>query len=179
MEITTDLLLTAAFIFALRVINNAVGTVRLVLLARQEKLLTSVLAFFEALVFAVTITGVVTDLRNGFNLMAYCGGFAVGSYVGLLIEARLITSFSIVNIFSQVDGHQLALALRQAGFGVTEIAGEGHSGKVTMLRSMVNQRDVPRMMTIVEETEGDAFVALEPARSVQGGYLRRPRSLTQ
>ncbi len=179
MEITPELLASAGLIFALRVLNNAIGTVRLVLLARQEKLLTSIMGFFEALIFAITITGVVTDLSNIVNLSAYCLGFSVGSYVGLAIEARLITSFTIINVFANKGGHELAIALREQGFGVTEMLGQGHSGEVTMLRSMVNQRDTSRFVQIVESLNKDAFVALEPARSVQGGYLRRPRNSIQ
>jgi uncharacterized protein YebE (UPF0316 family) len=173
---TTEMLLAAGLIFILRVVNNAIGTVRLVLLARQQRLLTAVLGFFEALVFAITIAGVVTDFSNILNLLAYCGGFAVGSWVGMAIESRFLTSFMIVNIFSNERGHDIALALRANGYGVTELGGEGHQGKVTMLRSVVSQRDAPALLKVVRETNDDAFVAIEQARSVQGGWLRPARN---
>ena len=50
--ITTDALLTAGLIFVLRVLNSGLGTVRLILLARQRRLLTVVFGFFEALLGA-------------------------------------------------------------------------------------------------------------------------------
>lgn len=169
---TTNVLLTALLIFVLRVINNAVGTVRLVTLARGMRVITAVLGFFEALVFAITISGVVADLSNMLNLIAYCGGFAVGSYVGMILEARFVTSFVIVNVFAPKSGHQIAVALREKGYGVTEMIGEGHSGDVTMLRSVTGHRDVPRITQIVSELAPESFIAVEQVRSMQGGWMR-------
>lgn len=90
--VTTDALLTAGLIFVLRVINNGIGTIRLISLARQQRALTVTLGFFEAMIFAVTIAGVVADLTNVLNMLAYCGGFSVGAYIGMMIESRFITS---------------------------------------------------------------------------------------
>lgn len=173
---TTNTLAIGVLIFGLRVVNNAIGTVRLVTLARGQRAITAVLAFFEALVFAITISGVVADLSNIVNLMAYCGGFAVGSWLGMALESRLVTAFLIINVFATEQGHTIALALRQAGFGVTEMLGEGHEGNVTMLRSVINHRDADRLMSIVHQINPEAFVAIEQARTVQGGTLRSTRN---
>jgi uncharacterized protein YebE (UPF0316 family) len=171
--LTNDTLLIAVLIFVLRVINSGIGTIRLILLARQQRTLTVILAFFEALTFAITVAGVVTDLRNVFNLLAYCGGFATGAYIGMTIEARYITSYVVVNIISALHGHRIAVALREQGYGVTETIGEGLNGTVSVLRSIVNRRDVPGVIEIVSQQHPEAFVSVEEARSVQHGWLRR------
>ena len=171
--ITSDALLVAVLIFVLRVVNSGIGTIRLILLARQKRSLTVILAFFEALTFAITVASVVTDMRNVFNILAYCSGFAAGAFIGMTIEARFITSYMTVNIVSASYGHEIAVALREQGYGVTETFGEGLSGKVTMLRSIVNRRDVPRVVEIVTHHHPEAFVSVEEARSVQHGWLKR------
>ncbi len=170
---TQEMIFTALLIFLLRVINNAIGTVRLVTLARGMRWLTAILGFFEALIFAVTISGVVTDLTNLPNLIAYCGGFSVGAWVGMSLEARFVKTFVIVNVFASKNGHEVALALRQQGFGVTEMMGEGHAGGVTMLRSVTSHREVPKINAIVKEIAPDSFVAVEQVRSIQGGWMRQ------
>ncbi|MFN8452447.1 MAG: DUF5698 domain-containing protein, partial [Anaerolineae bacterium] len=85
LDLSTDALLLAAVIFILRILNTGIGTVRLVIVTRQQRLLAAVLAFCEALAFAITISSVATDLNNIMNLLAYCGGFSVGNYVGMVI----------------------------------------------------------------------------------------------
>lgn len=173
---TLDPILWALLIFVLRIVNSAVGTIRVVVVARDRRILASIMAFVEALVFAVVIANVVSDLSNLPNLIAYCGGFAVGNYVGMAIEARLVTSYVIVNIISAQDGHGIAVALRDAGHGVTEIKGAGGSGDVAMLSSVVQRRDVPDVLKTVYRINPKAFVTMEEARSVQHGWMRAVRN---
>lgn len=177
LTITPETLGMAALLFAMRVLNNSISTIRLITLARQQRLITAVLGFFEALIFAVTIAWVVTDLTNVLNLFMYCFGFAVGGFVGMWLESRLITSYSIVNIFARHRGHELAAALRSHGFGVTETVGEGLTGEVTMLRSVVTRRDLPRVMDIIRSAHPDAFIAVEEARTVSRGHVNGIRRL--
>ena len=98
LDFSLDALLLAGLIFALRILNTGIGTIRLVIVTRQQRLLAAFLAFFEALLFAVTISGVAADLNNIMNLMAYCLGFSVGNYVGMVIERRFISSFITVSV---------------------------------------------------------------------------------
>lgn len=172
-DFTLDALFFAVFIFVLRVMNYAIGTLRLVAIARGRKLLSAVLAFIEALVFAVVIAGVVSDLSNIVNLMAYCLGAAVGSYVGMVLDARMITSYMTLNIVSQKNGHDVALKLRALGHGVTETRGEGYAGEVTMLRSVIEKKDVPATLQNVREIDPNAFISIEEARAIHKGWLRQ------
>ena len=76
MTVTQEAILSALFIFGLRVFNSAIGTMRLVVVARGQRWLTSILGFIEALIFAFVTANVVTDLSNMLNLVAYCGGLS-------------------------------------------------------------------------------------------------------
>ncbi len=176
LDLSSDALLLAAAIFFLRILNTGIGTVRLVIVTRQQRLFAAFLAFFEALLFAVTISSVATDLNNIMNLLAYCAGFSVGNYIGMAIERRFITSFMTVNVVCSEHGHEVAMALRAQGYGVTETVGEGRDGKVTMLRSVVLNREVPKLIVIIRATHADAFVAVEEARAVHRGWVRAARS---
>lgn len=173
MTITTEALITALVIFILRIFNNGIGTIRLIVMARQQRTLTVVLAFFEALTFAVTIAGVATDLSNLLNLAAYCVGFAVGNWVGMAIEARFIVSYVRINIFAKTKGQEIADKLRQHGYGVTVASGTGHEGPTEMLHAIATRRDVPQIVDIVNDINPSAFTFVEEARAVNKGYIRK------
>jgi uncharacterized protein YebE (UPF0316 family) len=172
---TPDAVLLATFIFALRIVNSALGTVRVIVTVHQHRWLSSVLSFVEALIFAVVIANVVNDLSNFLNLLAYCGGFALGNYIGMVIESRYITSYVTATIIVQDKGHDIAAALRQHGYGVTETLGEGRDGTVSLLRSVLYQRDVPDMLKIVRQVHPEAFVSVEEARAIHKGWIRAAR----
>jgi uncharacterized protein YebE (UPF0316 family) len=168
---TPEALLLAFILFAMRVVNYAISTLRLVFIARDMRLLSAVTAFMEALIFAVVMASVVTDLSNIANLMAYCLGAAIGSYVGMSLEAHFITSYSSVNIITNLGGNMLAEKLREHGFGVTVTHGEGRDGQVDILRSSANNRDVPLLLDIVNYTQPDAFVQVDSTRAIRRGWI--------
>ncbi|MCU0496148.1 MAG: DUF5698 domain-containing protein [Anaerolineae bacterium] len=170
--ITLEFVLGALLIFALRVMNYAISTIRTVAIARQRRLISASLAFLEAFLFVVVIANIVQDLSNLLYLLAYCLGASVGSYVGMLLEERFITSYVTVNIIANQNGHEIAVALREQGYGVTETIGEGRSGSVVMLRSTVVNRDARDVIDTVHRIDPTAFVALEEARSIMRGWLR-------
>lgn len=166
-SITPEMLALPTLIFVLRVFNNALITVRFLLIARRQRIWASALGFIEALVFAYVTANVITNLENLLNLFAYCLGLAVGSYVGMLIEERFITSYVSARIITPIKGQELAVALRGGGFGVTEVDGRGHSGVVTIIDSLITRRQIPDLMGIVRRVQPDAFVAIEESRAVQ------------
>ena len=172
-DLSADAILLALVIFVLRVINNAMGTVRVVLINRGQRNLAASIGFVESLIIVFTITTIVTDFDNVLNLLAYCGGFSVGSYVGMAIESRFITSYVTVNVISHERGHEIATALRSAGYGVTEHIGEGRDGQVTIIRSVCVNRNLPAMLAVVRETHPEAFVSVEEARHIHRGHVLR------
>lgn len=169
--------LLAIVIFILRVINYAISTLRMVMITRNMKLLAAGFAFLEAFIFVVVIANVVQNVTDGLNLFAYCIGASVGSYLGMFLESQFITSYRVVNIITHHHGREMAIALREQGYGVTESLGEGRDGQVLMLRSVVLSKDVKRFLEIVKSHEENAFISIEEARMVRHGWVRSLRGL--
>jgi uncharacterized protein YebE (UPF0316 family) len=162
----------AVLIFLLRVLNYAISTVRTVAIAKQQKLFASMLAFVEALVFAVAIANVISDLDNPLNLIAYCLGASAGGYLGMILEPRLIQSYVVVSIIAHDKAKVLAEAMREKGHGVTELTGAGRDGTVQILRSLVSSRDLKEITRITQQIDPHAFITVEDTRSITQGWLR-------
>lgn len=163
-------------IFCLRVFNNALGTVRIIVMTNGRRRLAFVLAFIESMIFAYTAAQVLTDLDNVGRLIAYALGFAVGGYIGMLIEDRYIVGFVTVNITVPTDGQQIAAALREKGFGVTLTLGHGAHGEVATLRSVVDRTQAKEVSDIALGIRPKAFITIEGARAVNYGWLRARRT---
>lgn len=168
-----DALLLATGIFFLRVVGNMITTLRLVLLVRGQKLSSTILSAFEALIFALALGSVVTNLENVLNLAAYCLGFAVGGYLGLSFEQRFIQRFVSVQIISDKHGEEIAQSLRRAGYGATETVGKGALGQVSMVTCVVGHQQVRDAVKIVQRVDPDVFVMLDELRGASHGYFRR------
>ena len=172
---TIEMLGMAALIFGARVVNNAISTIRLVVLSRGLRNLATILAFFESLLYVLIFAEIMSDIDNALNIIAYAGGYATGGYIGQVLEIRLVSGHVTVNIIVSKLGHELATALREQGYGVTETLGEGAGGTVSILRSVIKRQDVAKMLLDVRKIDAAAFVTVEEARSVYRGWIREGR----
>jgi len=164
--------LFALLIFFLRVGDMSLDTIRVLFMVRGKKLLVWVLGFFQALIFVVAISSVLTQLNNVLNIIGYATGFATGNIVGMMIENKLAIGHVLVNIISSNRGSFIAERLRASGYAVTEIAGRGMNGTVFELHASVLRKDVSQVETIVLESDPQAFVTAEDVRPVRRGFWR-------
>src|SRR5690606_20037752 len=105
------------------------------------------------------------------HLMGYAAGFATGTLVGLVIEEKMALGMAHVRVVSQHGGVELAEALRERGFGVTEFAGQGREGRVEVLDAVLRRRDLPAMFQEVDTWDPSAFVTIQEPRSIHRGWL--------
>lgn len=173
MQHIIDPLYLPLFIFILRVLNNAIGTVRVIVMNSNNRALGFALASLESLLFAYTAGMVIVDLDNIPNLTAYVLGFAVGGYVGMYIEHRFLNVFNVVEIIADEPiAHQIAQALRAESHGVTEMHGEGAHGHILQLRVVAHHRDVAAVIAIAREIKPNCFITVEESRFIRGGWVR-------
>ena len=120
--------LSGLLIFCLRVSDMTLDTLRMLFVVRGRKAIAWTLGFFQAAIFVIAITRVLSNLSNPLMVLGYAAGFATGNVVGMLIEERLAIGHMQLSIVSSARGAALAQALRAAGFAVTELPGRGKDG---------------------------------------------------
>lgn len=158
-------------IFGLRIVDVSLSTIRIVLAVRGHKYVVPFIGFFEVLVWVFAVGTAIRFLDSPLHLLGYAGGFATGSIVGLLIEERLAIGYATIRVVSRYTGVEMADALRDLGFGVTEVGGQGRDGKVEIMYTVCRRRDVPRVIREVERWDRHAFVTVEEPRAIHWGWM--------
>jgi len=167
-----NIFLEALLIFALRVIGITIGTIATIMTVQGRKAPAMLAGFFSALVYVVAIGKVVTNLGNVSNILAYCGGFAVGTLIGMVWEQRLAMGFAEVRVISTEKSTAIAEALRQAGFGVTEYYGRGRENIVGVVEAIIPRKSVDAVMSVAKSVDAKAIVTVTEARMVRRGYWK-------
>jgi uncharacterized protein YebE (UPF0316 family) len=126
-------------IFGLRIVDVSLDTMRVLFAVRGKRGLAAVLGFFQALVWMFAIGNAIKHLDSVWHILGYAGGFAMGTLVGITIEHALAYGLATVRIVSQHGGVEIAEALRERGYGVTEIPGYGRDGGVEIVNSVVQR----------------------------------------
>ena len=166
-----DTLLGALLIFGLRMCEVTLGTVKMMIALQGRRYVAAAIGFVEVTIFVIAIGKVVGQLDNIVNVLAYSGGFACGTMLGITVEAKLALGTRVVKIITHRANDVLVRKLRDLSFGVTRIVGEGKDGKVYILFSVVRRKDLDRFVGVVNQYAPRAFVAVEEAREIWRGYM--------
>jgi len=156
-----------------RVCDVTLGTLRIIFVSRGMKLLAPLLGFFEVLIWLVAIGQIMQNLSSWSHYVAYATGFALGNYIGMLVEERLAVGMLAVRIITQKEATALIDALREQNIGTTSIDGRGMQGKVSLIFLIIKRQHLPLVQKMVRQHNPQAFVSINDIRSVQEGYFPR------
>lgn len=140
-HIYTYLILPLLIVLA-RIVDVSIGTLKIILISRGNKMLAPLLGFFEVLVWLLAVTRIFQNLDIWICYFAYAFGFAMGSYIGIRIEEKPALGVQLIRISTRKDASQLIDVLRGERFGVTAIRAEGSSGKVGILYYIINRKSI-------------------------------------
>lgn len=158
-------------VFLARLIDVSLGTLRIIFISRGKKYLAPLLGFVEVLIWITVVSQIVGSARSIIAYLAYAAGFAVGSYVGMLIEERLAIGTLVIRVILPNEGKDLVNRLRETGYGATYVNGHGASGPVVLIFTVVMRKELERVIAIIQEIHPKAFFTVEELRSVQQGIF--------
>jgi uncharacterized protein YebE (UPF0316 family) len=158
-------------VFFARVADVTLGTLRIIFTSRGKRNVAPFLGFVEVFIWIVVIAQIVNNIHSITAFIGYAAGFATGTYVGMLIEDRLAIGTLLIRVFLTQGGDELKARLSQAGFGVTIVDGEGATGPVKLIHTIIPRKDYPQVSAMIHELHPSAFYSIEEIRSAESGIF--------
>lgn len=162
-----------------RIIDQSIGTLRLILVSKGYKTLAPFLAFFESLIWLLAVSQILKHLDNWVTFVAYGMGFAIGNYLGIVLEEKMSLGNVIVRVFPKTDYNELLQYMNCQSIGYSLIDAEGRMGELKIIFSIVTRKSLPKFERAIEEFAPDAFYSIEEVKSVKKGIFQPARSKTQ
>ncbi len=161
------------FIFAARLTDVTLSTVRFMLMMRGLRLAAAGIGLVEIAVWILALGRVLEGLNNPVKLALYCLGFASGIYAGQWVEAKLAIGVATLHIIcsEQSLAADVAASLRALGCGVTVLTGEGRGGPRQVLLVTVQRKGLDRVVGEAKGADPQAFITVLDARTAYGGTL--------
>ena len=168
------------FIVLARIVDVSIGTLRIIFVSRGYRFLAPVLGFFEVIIWLLAIGEIMKNLNNPVCYIAYGLGFALGNYLGILLEDRLSIGQVIVRVITKRNAGQLVESFKQKNYGVTSINAEGSTGEVKLIFLIINRSNLTDVVDQIKHFNPTAFYSIEDVRSVQEGAfpLNKPGFLS-
>jgi uncharacterized protein YebE (UPF0316 family) len=162
-------------IFCARICDVSLGTIRVIFISKGIKYIAPLIGFFEVIIWLLAIGQVMNNLTNAVAYIAYGAGFASGTFIGMLIEEKISLGLTSVRIITKKDPAELIQYLRSHDYGVTSIDGEGATGKVKMIFTIIKRQDLARVVSIIKQFHPNAFYSVDDIKSVSEGVFPEKR----
>lgn len=157
------------FIFVAEMTVVTLATLRVIFISRGMRLLAPVLGFGEVTIWLFAIGAVMKNLADFRCSLAFAGGFTLGNFLGILIEQKLALGSVVVRTITHKGAAPLAASLRAAHFGVTCLAGEGATGPVQVIFTVVPRRQLPAVVALIKRFDPGAFYSVDALQSSSAG----------
>ena len=170
MEFTPEQITAIALVFFARVADVSLGTVRTILVLRGHKYPAGLVGFVEILIWVFAAARVLKSLDEWYLGVAYAGGFATGTVVGVYLEGWLGLGTEMVRAVSRDPDTQLAARLQEMGYEVIELNGEGSDGSVEVLLVVSKRRRMPALLRAIDSIDPEAFYTISDVREKASQY---------
>lgn len=164
-------------VFLARIVDVSLGTVRSILVVRAYRVWAALIGFVEILIWVTAAAFVLRDLSAWYVAVAYAGGFAIGVYVGIWLEAKLAMGMEMVRAISFNPEIALARRLRQHHYSVTELDGQDDDGQpVEVLLVVEERRRLPHLLELIERTDPDTIYTISDIKQHRSANRERLRN---
>lgn len=178
-----DYLIMPLLIFFARVMDVSINTLRIMFVLNGKKKIAPILGFFEAMIWLLAIGQIFQNINNPMSYIAYAGGFAMGTFVGMTIEERLALGRVLVRVITPEPMPDLIEYMKDRNYRFTSVGAEGRYGKVNLLFTVMKREDLQKYIEKVKSLNDKAFYTIESVKRISEDDLNvmedRPRFTTK
>ncbi|WP_026950505.1 DUF2179 domain-containing protein [Algoriphagus mannitolivorans] len=153
-------------IFVARIGDVSINTLRIMFMMNGKKNIVPILGFFEALIWLLAIGQIFQNVNNPLSYLAYAGGFATGTYVGMTLDEKLALGRVLVRVITPKPLPELIEYMKEHNFRFTSVGAEGRYGKVNLLFTVMKRDQMHDFIAKVKKIEEKAFYTIESVKRV-------------
>ena len=158
-------------ILILQLIYVPLLSLRTIFMVKGKSLLSGMFGMIESLIYVFGLSLVFSGDQSGLAMAVYAVGFGLGILAGGYIESKLAIGYTNLNVYITTKNNELIHELREKGFGVTLLEGEGRAGVRYKLEILTRRDREDEAIRLMEEHEPGAFVISYEPRKFKGGFL--------
>ncbi|MCF7866301.1 DUF5698 domain-containing protein [Candidatus Woesearchaeota archaeon] len=162
-----------------RIIDVSMGTIRVILISKGYKTYAPIIGFFEVIIWLLAIRQIMDNLTNWVAYFAYGLGFALGTYIGMVLEEKLITSKVLIRVVEPKGTRNLAKIFKEKYNHVTSVKGEGTNGEVIILFIILDRKKVQETVQIIRENNPKAYYTIENIKDSKDNDFLGPKPKRQ
>lgn len=169
-----ELFILCVKIFLVRILDVSLGTVRMIITVKGNKLVASLIGFFEILVwFLIVKEALNTTETSIFIALSYSLGYATGTYIGGILSDKFVSGTLSVQVVLSNDNHKIVDKIREEGFAVSVVNVKGKEDHDKyMLFMEIDKKKINQLKYLIKSLDSKAFVVVNETKMVENGFFK-------
>ena len=161
------------FIFSFKIIQVAIGTLRIIMISKGYRRQGTLLSFFEVLLWTFVATQVIMGLTEApIRGIVYSIAFAIGVYAGSVVEGRIAMGRVMIQaIVPMENATALITAMRDKGYLVTTMEAQGRDSKKMVLMILANRKGNEGIIREIQALDDSAMIITNDISALRGGTI--------
>ena len=151
-------------IFVARILDVSIGTIRVLFISRGLKVVAPILGFVEVSIWLVAIRNILLHVDGVLGVIAYAGGFAAGTLIGMFIDDRLNVGKVMLRVITRKNRSEMVALLKSQCNKVTWTSGKGKNGKVVIIFAIVDKKRLKHIVKNIKGVNPKAFYTIEEVK---------------
>ena len=120
----------------------------------------------ESAIWIIAVSKVIQNVADPILIGGYASGFAAGTILGSYLENIIGVGSMVVKVFIPNESNNLANILRDNGYAVTVINGEGRDGAVKIYWCIVARKKLNKVLKIINKNNPQAYITTEAVNPI-------------
>ena len=151
-------------IFCSKIIENAIATLRLIVVANGKKKLGAFLQGIVALVWIFGTGIVIVDInKDVFKIVIFVIGSIVGSYLGSIIEEKIALGSNMLICVTK-ERYEKTIKDKLNNYQITTICEKDNNFSVLLI--LLKRKEINKISKILRELDNDIIIISEKAKTI-------------
>lgn len=160
-------ILTYLAIFIAKIIENALSTLRLIVVAKGKKLFGAILQFVIAFVWVITTGIVVVNVKDDpLKVVFFAFGSLIGSYLGSFIEEKIALGSDLIKVIIDKSEQERINNELSKKYFVTSIIGQKQNQDIVILLVIAKKKERNNIISLIQQLDKKAIIIIEAIKNV-------------
>lgn len=145
-------------IFLLKLIENAINTLKLIVVSNGKKGLGAILNFVSSIIWILSTIIVIKDVdKDLFKIIAFSLGCLVGSFLGSKMEEKMALGNKVILC---ITSKNIMNMVRNNGYKLTSTKGSGLKSTKNILFILSPRKNINSLNKLLKDLDNNCFIVI-------------------
>ena len=166
-------ILVCLLVCAAKIVEITIQSLKTCMMVKGQRLKAAALGFLECAIWGLVISTIITTLGDNLLLLLfYCGGYAIGLFLGSTLEGKIALGTSNLQLIANQKNTGIITAyLKEKNRGYTVFEGQGSVDRMNMVFIVLPRKEARKTLREIRALcDNKVFVVTSEVSKYAGGY---------